>query len=72
MDPNGGLHRDLTEEQFEDMKDLFEKEVTPVSEEQYETLKPMKKSERKGYMRNQPCICGSGIKFKKCCWNKHF
>jgi hypothetical protein len=20
--------------------------------------------------RNAPCHCGSGIKFKKCCWNK--
>lgn len=19
--------------------------------------------------RNKPCSCGSGIKFKKCCWN---
>ena len=21
-------------------------------------------------LRNKPCPCGSGIKFKKCCWNK--
>lgn len=21
-------------------------------------------------LRNKPCICGSGIKFKKCCWFK--
>ena len=21
--------------------------------------------------RNAPCPCGSGKKFKKCCWNKH-
>lgn len=20
-------------------------------------------------LRNKPCPCGSGIKFKKCCWN---
>lgn len=22
----------------------------------------------KGYNRNHPCPCGSGKKFKKCCW----
>ena len=21
-------------------------------------------------LRNQPCPCGSGLKFKKCCWHK--
>lgn len=21
-------------------------------------------------LRNKPCPCGSGIKFKKCCWSK--
>lgn len=25
---------------------------------------------RKNYMRNKPCQCGSGKKFKKCCWGK--
>lgn len=25
---------------------------------------------KKGWMRNQPCHCGSGDKFKKCCWDK--
>ena len=20
--------------------------------------------------RNQPCLCGSGLKFKKCCWRR--
>ena len=25
---------------------------------------------RKNSMRNKPCGCGSGKKFKKCCWNK--
>jgi len=26
--------------------------------------------ERRGSFRNKPCPCGSGRKFKKCCWNK--
>lgn len=21
--------------------------------------------------RNDKCVCGSGLKFKHCCWNKH-
>ncbi len=25
---------------------------------------------KKGWMRNCKCICGSGKKFKKCCWDK--
>ncbi len=24
----------------------------------------------KNSLRNKPCPCGSGIKFKKCCWYK--
>lgn len=26
---------------------------------------------RKNKMRNKPCLCGSGKKFKVCCWNKY-
>lgn len=25
---------------------------------------------RKNHMRNKPCPCGSGKKYKKCCWPK--
>ena len=25
---------------------------------------------RKGWARNKPCPCGSGAKFKKCCWDQ--
>jgi len=28
-----------------------------------------KKPKRKNWMRNRLCPCGSGKKFKKCCWN---
>ena len=28
--------------------------------------------ERRNSFRNKPCPCGSGVKFKKCCWNKTF
>jgi uncharacterized protein YecA (UPF0149 family) len=29
---------------------------------------PFVKSPEPG--RNEPCLCGSGLKFKRCCWNK--
>ena len=41
----------------------------PVREKDLTKLKHMAKFRRKGWMRNQPCICGSGKKFKKCCWS---
>ena len=44
--------------------------MVPLTEEQADKLEPMGARQRKGYMRNQPCICGSGIKFKRCCWSK--
>lgn len=35
-----------------------------------EPKKPSTLFTRKNSMRNKPCGCGSGKKFKKCCWNK--
>ncbi len=26
----------------------------------------------RGKLRNEPCPCGSGVKFKKCCWSKRW
>ena len=26
----------------------------------------------RGRIRNKSCPCGSGVKFKRCCWNKTF
>lgn len=46
-------------------------EFVPLTEHQAKTMKNMPKIKRKGYMRNQPCVCGSGRKFKKCCWNNY-
>lgn len=47
----------------------FEKRLVELTESQHDEMKPMQPTQRKGYMRNQPCVCGSQIKFKKCCWN---
>ena len=38
-----------------------------LTESEYQTLKPMHTRQRKNLMRNKPCQCGSGKKFKKCC-----
>lgn len=34
------------------------------------TVKPddLERNGRKGRMKNKLCVCGSGKKFKKCCW----
>lgn len=39
-----------------------------LTEDQANSLKRNSTGKRKAWMRNQPCICGSGKKFKKCCW----
>jgi uncharacterized protein YecA (UPF0149 family) len=40
---------------------------SPIEEE---PVRSSMKFARKNSMRNKPCGCGSGKKFKKCCWNK--
>ena len=48
----------------------FERQMVALTEEETGKLLPLDKQKRKGWMRNQPCVCGSGNKFKRCCWNK--
>lgn len=34
-------------------------------------IRMLRKDQREGSaMRNKPCVCGSNIKYKKCCWSK--
>ena len=47
------------------------RKMMELTEEEAEMMKPKSKRERKNWMRNKPCPCGSGKKFKKCCWSKH-
>lgn len=44
--------------------------LAPLSDDQADKLQQMGARRRKNYMRNEPCVCGSGVKFKKCCWSK--
>ncbi len=42
--------------------------LTPIAKEDVSKMRRMSKPRRKNYMRNKSCPCGSGDKFKKCCW----
>jgi uncharacterized protein YecA (UPF0149 family) len=48
----------------------LEKKMVSLTDSEAEKLEPLDKRARKGWMRNQPCPCGSDKKFKHCCWNK--
>ena len=41
-----------------------------LTNKEAKTLGSETPKKRKNWMRNKPCICGSGKKFKKCCWSK--
>jgi uncharacterized protein YecA (UPF0149 family) len=43
-------------------------DLIPVDERQVQLLEALSEGKRRGWMRNQPCPCGSGKKFKKCHW----
>ena len=63
MDTSGNIRRLVElEEALPNEKLLTESEARVLS------LQSAKK--RKNWMRNKPCVCGSGLKFKKCCWSK--
>jgi len=70
MDTRGNLYR-FTDEELSQMEPEQRRRLIPLSERQYDELEPMKKAERKNNMRNKPCLCGSGKKFKKCCWGSY-
>lgn len=71
MDSEGHLYRDLDEKERERIEGELGKPLIPMSEEEYESLKDAEPVKRKNWMRNKPCVCGSGKKFKKCCWSKY-
>lgn len=76
MDCNNGHLYELTDAEVKQYRDSLMverdgKRLVPLTEKQHEDVKPMEPARRKGYMRNQPCVCGSGVKFKRCCWSKY-
>ena len=51
----------LTEEQINNMRVSLNDRKTPAARKRIKTY---------NNLRNKPCVCGSGKKFKKCCWGK--
>lgn len=52
-------------------KEQFMDSLLSIPSEDVDQVKEMNKPKRKNWMRNRPCICKSGKKFKKCCWHKY-
>lgn len=57
---------DKTQELFEAMDEINQKAIEEVRTVTIRRPRPS----QPGRLRNKPCPCGSGIKFKKCCMNK--
>jgi uncharacterized protein YecA (UPF0149 family) len=71
MNPHTGDIFMIQGEDPEALKSLIDNaKLVELSQEQVEMLQPMSKPKRKNWMRNEPCPCKSGKKFKRCCWSK--
>lgn len=72
MNPHTGqIHNFVTYEDLKAKEAEVNQRLVPMTEQQAKKAEPMTASGRKGYMRNQPCPCGSEKKFKKCCWDDY-
>ena len=63
MDTSGKI-RELQNEELPKQNEML------LTREQARELAMRSPKKRKNWMRNQSCSCGSGKKFKKCCWAK--
>ena len=48
-----------------------ERKFLPLDQALSKELLPLNRRQRKSCMRNKPCVCGSGVKFKRCCWAQY-
>lgn len=71
MDSKGNIHWNLSEEPFRELQAKQETKLIPLTEKQATMLEKHPPRFRKNHMRNKPCPCGSGRKFKKCCWSAY-
>lgn len=55
------------DEQMMTLKQRLEKQVSPHDGK---SILGKLRVKHKNSLRNKPCPCGSGHKFKKCCWSK--
>ncbi len=72
----GEIYRFVDADELEKAKERFlireeGRKLLPLDEKLASKLEQMGARQRKGYMRNKLCVCGSGKKFKKCCWDKY-
>jgi len=56
---------------YDDIKESQAKHMVPISETDLPKLNKMAKKRRISWRKNKPCPCGSGLKFKNCCWDKY-
>lgn len=63
------MHFQQINDRSERMVDM-ERKMVSLSDDEAAELENQPVKKRKGWMRNQPCVCGSGKKFKKCCWSQ--
>ena len=49
----------------------LENRTIEIHDDEANVLKTQLAKVRKNWMRNKPCVCGSGKKFKKCCWSAY-
>ena len=59
------------EEHLKALQQQYNNKLTPLTEKQAKTLKPLSRRKRKFLMRSGSCVCGSGKSFKKCCQKKY-
>lgn len=60
-----------TEDIEKRMVAMTEGEVNQIQDAEKKAGTGINYRNRKGYMRNKPCPCGSGRKFKKCHWSQY-
>ena len=69
----GRIYSAESEEAMAKMAKQFESDVgrqlVELSADDAERLMPETPAKRKNWMRNKQCPCGSGTKFKRCCWS---
>lgn len=71
MDSKTGQIYKLDSEEARRLNKETKRRLIPLTESENIELTSMANKTRKNWMRNRPCICGSGKKFKRCCWSKY-
>lgn len=71
MNPRTGEIIEISHDEIPAKEQELGHRLIPLTSEDVNTLRPMRRRQRKNWMRNKPCPCGSERKFKKCCWHTY-